>query len=279
MINNFALIIGTMKGGTTSLFAYLAEHPQISPCRQKEPRFFSNDQRWAEGFEAYQKLWNWNPKQHKIALEASVDYTRIPKRPNVAARIATLKDRANFKFIYILRNPWERIESHYTHGHALGWIETQKPIIEGIDRHLIEVSQYARQIDEYYKCFPPESILLLNFDDLKRDPLNVVQKVCHFLNIDTSYEFQQIGTVFNANNQRLKDERLWKYMSNNKSLRFIASLIPVSIKKRIYNSFGGKIKTNFKMSSAQRKLVFNELQKDINKLSNKYGFDVSQWTP
>ena len=45
MINNFALIIGTMKGGTTSLFAYLAEHPQISPCRQKEPRFFSNDQR------------------------------------------------------------------------------------------------------------------------------------------------------------------------------------------------------------------------------------------
>jgi len=278
-MNNFALIIGTMKGGTTSLFAYLAQHPQISPCRQKEPRFFSNDQRWAKGFEGYQTLWDWHPQQHKVALEASVDYTRIPKRPNVAARIATLKDQANFKFIYILRNPWERIESHYTHGHALGWIETQKPLSEGIDRHLIEVSQYARQIDEYYQRFDPDSILLLNFDDLKRDPLSVVQKVCHFLNIDTSYEFQGIGTVFNANNQRLTDERLWKAMSNNKFLRSIANLIPLSTKKRIYNSLGKKRGANFKISPEQRQLVFNELREDMNKLSNKYGFDVSKWTP
>lgn len=39
-IDNFGLIIGTMKGGTTSLFNYLAQHPQVCPCSNKEPDFF-----------------------------------------------------------------------------------------------------------------------------------------------------------------------------------------------------------------------------------------------
>ncbi len=43
MINNFALIIGAMKCGTTSLFSYLAQHPEISACQPKEPDFFSYD--------------------------------------------------------------------------------------------------------------------------------------------------------------------------------------------------------------------------------------------
>lgn len=81
-MNNFALIVGSMKCGTTSLFSYLAQHTQISACNDKEPRFFTNDHKWAKGFEWYQSLWDWDHNQHKIALEASVDYTRVPFRPN-----------------------------------------------------------------------------------------------------------------------------------------------------------------------------------------------------
>jgi hypothetical protein len=43
MITAFALIIGSMKSGTTSLFRYLAEHPELSPSTPKEPNFFSRE--------------------------------------------------------------------------------------------------------------------------------------------------------------------------------------------------------------------------------------------
>jgi len=281
MIDNFALIIGAMKCGTTSLFSYLAQHPQISPCNVKEPRFFSNDHRWAEGFEWYQNLWNWEPTTHTIALEASVDYTRIPARPNAAERISTLKDQATFKFIYILRNPIERIESHYTHGQALGWTETQKPLSEGVNTHLIEVSQYARQIEEYYKRFSTDSILLLNFENLKTNPHSLLRGVCQFLDIDPEYNFQGIDTVYNANNQRLVDERLWKSMSRMKSnvklLDSMIKLIPTKQKQMIYSYLGRKRESNIQIPPEQRSIILGELRQDLRKLSLEYGVDVSLW--
>ena len=43
MIANFALIIGAMRCGTTSLFSYLSQHPEVAPSTPKEPDFFAND--------------------------------------------------------------------------------------------------------------------------------------------------------------------------------------------------------------------------------------------
>ena len=41
---SYAIIIGAMRSGTTSLYEMLAEHPQICPCRTKEPHFFCDEQ-------------------------------------------------------------------------------------------------------------------------------------------------------------------------------------------------------------------------------------------
>ena len=115
-IKNFALIIGSMKSGTTSLFNYLSQHPEIAGSIVKEPNFFSYNERWEQGWEWYMQQWaNWNPNVHKIALEATINYTKYPVYPNAAARINQVSDRANFKFVYVLRNPIERIESQYTY--------------------------------------------------------------------------------------------------------------------------------------------------------------------
>jgi len=113
-ISNFVFIIGAMKCGTSSLFEYLAEHPEIARCSVKEPGFFSADTSWKKGIDWYQQLWQWDSKVHKIALETSVDYTKAHIYRDVARKISTLK--ANCKFIYIMRNPLYRIESHYIHG-------------------------------------------------------------------------------------------------------------------------------------------------------------------
>jgi hypothetical protein len=61
----------------------------------------------------------------------------------------------------------------------------------------IAFSKYAMQLDEYYKRFPEEDILLLYFEDLKSQPKEVVKKVCEFLNVDASFDFQDLGKVKN----------------------------------------------------------------------------------
>ena len=276
-IDNFALIIGAMKCGTTSLFAYLSQHPEITACRKKETFFFSANNCWNRGFDWYQSLWDWNPSIHKIALEASVDYTRIPSYPNAAARIATLADKANFKFIYIMRNPLERIESHYTHGLAQNWQSAQKPLTEEIHPELIEASQYARQLDEYYQRFSADHILLLNFIDLKKEPLTLLKKVCCFLQIDPDYKFQGLNEVHNANTERITNETLWQSLRKIKILRSLSQHISTQQKKKVYHLFGRKLKGNLKLLPEQKKYILDELREDLQKLSLDYGVDLQSW--
>lgn len=116
MIKNYIFIVGSMKSGTTSLFSYLEQHPQIAASRDKEPCFFSRSDIFAKGYNWYESLWDWNPASHKIAMEGSTSYTRIPTYSNAAEEIQRFQSRTNssIKFIYIVRHPIERIESHYT---------------------------------------------------------------------------------------------------------------------------------------------------------------------
>ena len=279
MIDNFALIIGAMKCGTTSLFSYLAQHPQISPCSEKEPNFFSKDLNWSKGFEWYQDLWDWDSTKHKFALEASVNYTKLHKYIATTDRILSLeKQGINFKFIYIMRNPLDRIESHYNHGQAMSWKSTLKPISEGIDLHLIETSRYAKQIEIYYQKFSADSILLLNFDDLKADPENIITKVCQFLDIDSNYKFEGIDTIHNANKQRIVYANSWRSLRKNKLLRSLAQLVPATPKEMVRDRFfSSQIEDKIKLSSEQRSLILSQLKEDLQKLNSEYGVDVSSW--
>jgi len=167
MIENFTLIIGAMKCGTTSLFALLSKHPQVAPSNPKELLFFGRDNRWAKGLEWYQGHWRWDPRIHRVAMEASTGYTKIPLFPNAAERIATVK--ANFRFIYVLRDPVDRIESHYAHQVHARRVPPPIPGKAKIHPQWVAVSKYAMQIAEYYRRFDAGRILLLAFEDLNND--------------------------------------------------------------------------------------------------------------
>lgn len=273
MIGNFALIIGAMRCGTTSLFTYLAQHPEVAPSTPKEPDFFANDGNWGKGFEWYQTLWDWDPHKHTIALEASTNYTKIPGLPNAAERIATIK--ADFRFIYVLRDPIERIESQYAHAVMHG----KAAIPEGgegeLRTHWIAVSKYAMQIAEYYGRFPSDRILLLNFDDLKKEPDAVVKRVCRFVDIDPSSSLAGVGTVHNPSK---RDHPLYVALTRSSLACSVAKLLPLGFKQGLRNRLGRrKLNVDIRLSEAQRAFVLHELEEDMKRLHEEYGFDVSRW--
>jgi len=279
-ITNFAVIIGAIKCGTTSLFQYLAEHPEIAACTQKEPKFFNNQ--FSKGFDYYQNLWEWDPTVHKIALEATPGYTRFTTRNprNAAENIAELtasRDDLSFKFIYILRDPIERIESHYNHAQQMFSRTKIKTFDEGIDEELIEISRYAEQLAEYTSRFPKENILLLNFEDLKSDPLSVLKETCVFLGIDPNYQFNRVNVVYNSQEQRreLAIPGL-KWLEKNGIKKNISGSLSEENKQWVRKLIGRK-REKVSLSQAQRHQALESLRDDLTQLNSAYDFNVNAW--
>lgn len=283
-IENFLLIIGSMKCGTTSLFNQLAEHPEISPCKEKEPDFFSNQNIYKKGFDFYQSLWNYSTQNNAIALEASTNYSKAPRVTNTPDRIYKVKSdsNTNFKFIYVIRNPIDRIISHCTHDLQAQWsVKYNHPIVNGIPYPAIEISKYAMQLATYLELFPRKDILILDFEDLKNNTEELLKKICIFLEIDPAFEFRNISKRHNQSSGKMKTNELWPTFDKYIASPVISCLAPEKkrkARKKIRKLFEvDKIQEKVKLSEFQYDFLVKELRDDLYKLRTEYGVDISKW--
>lgn len=107
------IVIGAHKCATTSLHYYLGLHPQISMSREKELNFFIKERNWYKGIEWYKS--NFTTKA-MIYGESSPNYTNYPFFMGVPERMCSVVPEA--KLIYIVRDPIDRVISHYVHNYA-----------------------------------------------------------------------------------------------------------------------------------------------------------------
>ena len=116
MIDRFVLLIGAMKAGTTALYRYLEQHPEIAPSRDKEPEVLSNPEFRPALMPKYLEQWDWIAGRHRWALEASTGYTKMPVRPSAALPAFALRREcgAEFRFLYMVRDPIEVIPSTFS---------------------------------------------------------------------------------------------------------------------------------------------------------------------
>lgn len=266
--NNFALIVGAMKCGTTSLFYYLAEHPQVCAANNKEPHFFSYESNFEQGIDKYRLLWDCKP-EHRIALEASTTYTMHPKYLDVPERIARVKD-ADFRFIYIMRHPFPRIESHIRHLLSGGHQKTA----EVIEEHLA-FSEYARQLDRYVQLFGRDRIHLLLLEDLQKNPQTELSQICKFLDIDPNYQFRNLDLVMNSQST-LKLHPTIRQLYNIPAIKSIGKIVPPQIRQKFYHPLNSGKLQDIQLSDRDQKMILKRLQPDLAKLQTVYGLDVCQ---
>jgi hypothetical protein len=267
--DRFGLIVGAMKCGTTSLFNYLAAHPEVAPCRTKEPDYFSSDDFQSDNPQSYFGLWDWQPEIHKIAIEASANYSKIPTNPNCAERIAQFQN-CDFRFIYCMRNPIDRIESHVYHGLYAGWT---KPLEEGISDHALNVSRYAMQLDAYVECFGRDRILLVVLEEFQKAPAEGFRRICEFLEIDQSFQLEDDG-LHNASSDHYLERPVWGRIRGVESLRRLARLIPTGLRRSILRSTGRRIDARKRLTSSERDEAAEALHSDLVRLQSDYGIDV-----
>ena len=181
ILPNF-FIVGVGKGGTTSLYKYLSFHQEIYMSPIKEPNYFAKDiydfhdcldiQSPLENFESYIALFK-NVKNEKAIGEASVSYLYSNIAPFEIRKLIP-----DAKIIIILRNPIERALSHFLMNLRDGLI-IDTEFCRAIQKRplYLELGLYSKHIKKYYSIFSKEKILLLFYEDLKENPLDLLKKI------------------------------------------------------------------------------------------------------
>lgn len=174
------VIIGAMKCGTTTLQAQLAAQEGVFMSTPKEPNFFSDDDVYARGRGWYEALFDAAPPG-ALKGEASTHYTKLPTYPACADRLAAMIPDA--KLIYMTRDPFERLVSHYIHEWTMGLIAA--PLEEALEANpeLVAYSRYAMQITPYVERFGAERILVLPLERMEADPQGALSEVGAFLGL------------------------------------------------------------------------------------------------
>ena len=190
------IIAGVQKGGTTALFDYLTDFPDIALPREKELHFFDDDALdWSSpDYAAYHARFD-DPAGRPCG-EATPIYAYWP---NSLERIAAY-NRA-MKLVIVLRDPVQRAWSHWRMEYARG-VETQPfawCIREGRQRlfeaepwgphrefSYVERGFYGEQAERLLALFPARQLLFLRSDELRADPGPVLNRVRAFLGLKAS---------------------------------------------------------------------------------------------
>ncbi len=157
------VVIGAMKSGTSSLYQWLGQQPELALPTMKEPHFFSRDEVWCLGVHWYRALFPEAPGQ--LVGEASTTYTNPDHCAAAATRMASVVPDA--RLVYLLRHPVERLRSHYRHAVLHG--EERRPLIEILtdpDNRYLRRSRYFECLQPYLEVFDHSQICVVRFEDL-----------------------------------------------------------------------------------------------------------------
>ncbi len=200
------LIIGAQKGGTTSLFSYLVQHPGIIPPEKKEMHYFENHKNLNRGKAWYQR--HFPSDSFRKSLEKKIGYSPITgeatpcmEHPYVPKLVHDLLPTV--KLIAVFRNPVDRAFSQYHHNRKMPGREpltfedaiaqsadkisyelrNNKVKLYGQDRHRNYITRglYAEQLEFWYQYFPKDQLHIISSEEFFADPASEVKKVLKFL--------------------------------------------------------------------------------------------------
>lgn len=273
------IVIGAAKSGTTSLCNLFAQHPGICFSDPKEPRFFSHDKNFALGWESYLKCYEGNDGK-KLLGEGSVHYSMRTLFPNAAARIC--QSNPAIKLIYIVRDPLDRIVSHWRMYDSSG-----NPKITTLNKdvrkklytpNLIHASQYWLQVNAYRDLISDTQIKIFFYEDFVRDPQGVFDQCLEFLGLP-AHTVSTGDAHLNPATPRRGDTRLMGRLRQLPAFGALAKRTPASVKERFYPlslfscTRGGK--PDWEPST--RKWVLDQLVPDAAQFLKYYGKPADYW--
>jgi hypothetical protein len=224
------IIVGAAKAGTTSLYQYLSQHPEISFSAEKEPHYFVREQKFSFPIVAKKAEYIdlFSGALSKEVGEASTGYLYFS---GTAKRI---KDELpNAKIIMVLRSPIAIALSMWGHQVREGLelssfeeavdqeISAGKRSVNGVEYgfNYIQQARIDDQVAEYLDIFDRDNVFIADFQELVTDASAVVKKLYAFLDVDVDFE-ANLGHQFNPSGIP-KFSRLHSLLNNKGTWRRI----------------------------------------------------------
>jgi hypothetical protein len=302
-------VVGAAKSGTTSLYSYLDQHPDIYLSPIKEPNFFSTDidpKRFSNSYKRnneldYKSYFLKKPLQ-QLRLSFVRDeryYTQLFEEANgqkaigecstsylfskeAAANIYNFN--SNSKILIIIRHPVERAISHYLMALRSGYTDLsfrqalEKDMNEknrgwGISNVFVETGMYSDQIYRYYKVFPESQVKILLFDNFKNNLKGTLNEVFAFLDLDplSVYETSIPNPAFTPKYVKLHKFFIHSGMKKL-SQRFLTENGKQQLKKIFFQKGSGS-----KINQEDKAFLLSIYKPDIEATSQITGIDLSSW--
>jgi Sulfotransferase domain len=293
------IIIGAMKSGTTSLYNYLAQHPQIYMSSVKEPKFFAlegttwdSEPLGAGGlakikgireWETYQGLFSGVSGETAIG-EASPLYIYAPL---AAENIRQTLPHA--KIVAILRHPVDRAYSHFLHWVQRGLEPLGADFVKVLNEedarialdwspnyHYKHRGFYYNQLKRYYDRFHGDQIRIYLFEDLQRDPITLTQDLFHYLEVDPAF-IPETDQQYNVS-QIPQNSQLNQFIDRpNLAKTILKPFIPKTWRDRLKNNLKQKNAIKPKLDPELRQKLTQDYREDILKLQDLIQKDLFLW--
>lgn len=292
------LIIGAAKTGTTSLYSWLKQHPQVYMTPVKETNFFAfegenldfppgtvNEKYLANcktNIESYCE--QFKGVTNEIAIgEASPIYLYNPK---AAERI--LHYIPNAKLIVILRNPIERAYSNFLH-HIREGYEPLSDFNEAIQEeknridknwwwgfHYIQVGFYYNQLKQYFNRFDTSQIKVYLYEDLKNTPVDVIRDIFKFIDVDDKF-IPDMSLKYNVTG--IPNNKVLHHFLSKPNLvkSALKQVIPVNLIQHLTVNVSNHNLTKPSLNPEIKKQLIQKYRDDVLKVQELIKCDLSIW--
>lgn len=290
------LIVGAPRSGTTFMFDYLGEHPQIYNSARKEPNFFATD---LDSGSYLDSLSFMRERDEYVALFAGARPDQLAGEASTwylyskaaASNIRSANPLA--RIIIMLRHPVEMLYS--LHGRRLyGGSENLPDFADALaaegDRRLgrsipprarnvtalfyRDVGRYSEQVERYLDTFGRDGVHIGIFDDFIRDPAAAYRSVLKFLAVDP--DFKPDFRVINAGASR-RSWRLQQTMLSPRIVRLARAVIPPPVRPlvgRIVDGVNSRPQERPQLDPVVAADLREELLPDIVRLGELIGRDM-----
>jgi hypothetical protein len=270
------IIIGAMKCGTTSLHRYLGLHPEVFMSGTKELNFFLAEGTWSRGVAWYESLF---PDDRPVRGESSPSYAHHPYFEGVPERMRSVIPAA--RLIYLIRDPFERIVSHWIHDVAEGRVQRDlAACLEDLDGSgYIAASRYFGQLERYLAWFPVDQILVLRLDELARSRAATLARVFRFLGVDEAFRSARFTRIEHRSSEKRLPTDLGRRLAASSLGQAVASL-PGPVARRVRRVLERPFSRPVERPSdtlALRRRVRAHLRADGAQLARLTGMDLSAW--
>ncbi|XP_037073073.1 LOW QUALITY PROTEIN: bifunctional heparan sulfate N-deacetylase/N-sulfotransferase 2-like [Pollicipes pollicipes] len=199
------LVLGPQKTGSTALFTFLGLHPTLlasrpSPDTFEEVQFF-NGNNYLNGIDWYLNFFPVPNNDSVYLFEKSATYFDsdvVPKRVHFLL--------PDVKLVAILISPAARAYSWYQHQRAhqlsaalrysfyevVSATNQSERSLRQLRNRCLEPGKYASHLEIWLRHFPPSQLLLMEGDQLKDDPVQVMQKVQEFLQVVPIVDYSRL---------------------------------------------------------------------------------------